>query len=99
MTNAQLMTALAKLLNANVPAKRKTKKQAKPAKPTGDEFIAALMEACAKLGFADAKPRENVLTYDRWLELGRKVRKGEKSIVVAGRKSGLFHISQTDVTG
>lgn len=31
----------------------------------------------------DIRPRENVFTYNAWLELGRQVRRGEKGIKVA----------------
>lgn len=45
-------------------------------------------------GYKDVKPRVNVLTYDKWIENGRRVRKGEKSIKVGA--FSLFHQSQTD---
>ncbi len=104
MTNAQIAQVTAAVIAALAikPTKAATKRTTKPvksARPTKDQFLAALIAACAKQGFADPQPNVNVLTYDRWIAQGRKVRAGEKSIVVSGRKSGLFYISQTDVIG
>ena len=65
---------------------------------------AAAIEAFTKAGFADVKPRVNVLTYGKvkadgtktgWLAQGRKVKKGEKAIRVG--PFALFHESQTEV--
>lgn len=106
MTQSQVLKALlanpavlAQLLTGAKPSKKaaKTKKQAKPARPTGDQFVGALIVAVkAQLGDnIDVQPRVNVLTYDKWVEAGRKVVPGQKSIVVAGRKTGLFHVTQT----
>lgn len=55
---------------------------------------ALVVEAFTKAGYADVQPRVNVLTYDKWLEKGRRVRKGEKSIRVGN--FALFHLDQTD---
>ena len=47
-------------------------------------------------------PYETILTYGGrvgkvgWLEKGRQVKEGEHSIKVDGRKTGLFHLSQTE---
>ena len=108
MTQTQVLKALlanpailAQLLaNAKPSVKaRKAKKRTADVKPTGDQFVGAMILACkAQFGAdCDVQPRVNVLTYDRWTALGRKVVPGSKSIVVDGRKTGLFHISQTDV--
>lgn len=97
MTNAQMnaiVKALAVAMNGNKAPKKAAK--VKVSRPTGDEFIVALKAACVKLGFADPQPNVNILTYDKWLAAGRRVRKGEKSIRVSGKKSALFHVSQTD---
>jgi hypothetical protein len=64
----------------------------------------AQRDASIRMGFArrgikdvvllnrtDPKAEFNVKPFRAWLELGRQVRKGERSI------KGLFHISQTDV--
>ena len=107
MTQAQVVKALlanpallAQLLgNAKPSKKAKAKKRTADVKPTGDQFVGAMILACkAQFGAdCDVQPRVNVLTWDKWDALGRRVIPGSKSIVVAGRKTGLFHISQTDV--
>ncbi|HEV2697937.1 MAG TPA: hypothetical protein VGU90_08085, partial [Terriglobales bacterium] len=43
------------------------------------------------------EPRFNVLTYKKWLEKGRRVKKGEKGFSVGPFK--LFHEDQTEVNG
>ncbi len=95
MTNAQLLTELVRALQGNKAKAKPAKKAQKSVKPTKDEFLTGLVKAAEKRGYANPQPNVNILTYDRWLEKGRRVRKGEKSIVVAGRKSALFHESQT----
>lgn len=45
-------------------------------------------------GYKDVQPRVNVMTYDKWIENGRRVRKGEKSTKCGSWP--LFHLSQTD---
>lgn len=63
-------------------------------------------------GIVDAKPGENVLTFNAWIAKGRAVRKGEKALcklVVFFSREGkegetvkrmttaaVFHVSQTD---
>jgi antirestriction protein ArdC len=44
-------------------------------------------------GYKDVQPRINVMTYNKWIENGRRVKKGEKSI--KGGSFPLFHIDQT----
>lgn len=47
-------------------------------------------------GYKDVRPRETVLTYDKWIELkARRVRKGEKGLRVG--PFNLFHESQTEL--
>src|SRR5947209_2382250 len=48
-----------------------------------------VIKAFRRAGFADAQPRLNIMTYRRWLEQGRKVKAGEKSIAV--KQFRLFH--------
>lgn len=45
-------------------------------------------------GYKDVQPRVNVMTYDKWIENGRRVRKGEKSVKCGSWP--LFHLDQTD---
>lgn len=54
---------------------------------------ATLVSFTAK-GYKDVQPRINVMTYDKWIENGRRVRKGEKSVKCGSWP--LFHLDQTD---
>lgn len=55
---------------------------------------AECVAAFTKAGYKDVQPRINVLTYDKWVQSGRLVRKGEKSVKVG--PFSLFHLTQTD---
>jgi hypothetical protein len=48
-------------------------------------------------GYKVVEPRFNVLTYKKWLEKGRRVKKGEKGFSVGRFK--LFHEDQTEANG
>ncbi len=52
------------------------------------------VQAFTTAGYTDVQPRVNVLTYGKWEEQGRRVRKGEKSVRVGN--FALVHITQTD---
>lgn len=87
---------LAKALGIQVPKGKRTAKKAVKSEPTlsrKEAYEAAVLKGMRrKLGQeADIQLRVNVLPFKKWLENGRVVRKGEKSV------RGLFHISQTDV--
>ena len=92
-------------VNRKKPAKGKNaKRRAKGQKASDAEIEASRLrnndlvtEAFTKAGYSDVQPRVNVLTYDKWVEAGRRVRKGEKSVRVGN--FALFHITQTDVIG
>ena len=67
-----------------------------------------IINAFTKAGFKDVvlfdrtrllveQPTVTVLTYDRWLELGRKVRPGEHAVKVKGYFLRLFHKTQTEI--
>lgn len=91
-------------VNRKRPAKGKNAKRTKgkgQAKASEAEIEASRLrnnelvtDAFTKAGFTDVQPRINVLTYDKWVEQGRRVRKGEKSTRVGN--FNLFHVSQTD---
>lgn len=89
-------------VNRKRPAKGKNAKRAKAKTKASEAEIEAsrlrnnelVMEAFTKAGFTDVQPRINVLTYDKWVEQGRRVRKGEKSIRVGN--FNLFHADQCD---
>ena len=53
------------------------------------------VKAFKKAGFGSVTPHKDVMTYNRWLANGRKVKAGESSIRVKNLR--LFHISQTEV--
>jgi hypothetical protein len=52
------------------------------------------VKAFKRAGIENVRPREDVLTYNRWIEAGRRVRPGEASVKVKNLR--LFHVSQTD---
>ena len=60
-----------------------------------DDVDAVVVRAFKKKGYEeqDIRPRENTLTYRRWIELGRKVKPGEHAVKC--RNLRLFHVSQT----
>lgn len=64
----------------------KAKNRAKTDAETVKNFTAA--------GYKDVQPRVNVMTYNKWIENGRRVRKGEKSVKCGSFP--LFHVLQTD---
>lgn len=50
-----------------------------------------------KAGYGEVKPRQDVMTYNRWLAAGYRVRPGEKATKV--RQFRLFHKSQVEFVG
>lgn len=66
-------------------------------KPKEEKRIEELVvEAFAELGYEreKIKPYENVLTFQRWKDFKRHVKKGEKGVRVG--RNYLFHIDQTE---
>lgn len=68
----------------------------------------AIAKAFEKAGYKDIvlmdttkllpqQPNVTILTYNKWLELGRKVKPGEHSVKVRGYHIRLFHKSQTEI--
>jgi len=53
----------------------------------------AVLRTFKRQGFTDIQPRKNVLTFNRWRDLGRRPVEGSKSLKVNGLR--LFHITQT----
>lgn len=45
-------------------------------------------------GYEDVQPRVNVMTYNKWVEAGRRVKKGAKAIKCGNFP--LFHLDQTE---
>lgn len=100
--SGMIAEAVAKALADAKPAK-KAKGKGKPGrKPMTDEEKAAnrakiekeTVAAFKKAGYDDVKPRENVMTYNKWIEAGRRVKKGEKSVKCGSFP--LFHLDQTE---
>lgn len=93
--------AVAAAVAANKPAK-KAKGEKKERQPLTEEqkaerrakVDAQTVEAFTAKGYKDVQPRINVMTYDKWIENGRRVRKGEKSVKCGSWP--LFHLDQTD---
>jgi hypothetical protein len=57
----------------------------------------AVVRAFKRAGINDAKPRENVMTYNKWMAEGFKVKPGEKAVKV--KQFRLFHKSQVEFVG
>src|ERR1700730_2736587 len=75
-------------------AAMKGQQQAKPAaNGVSAKDDLAVLRIFKKQGFKDVQPRVNVLTFNKWLELGRRPAEGSKGLKVANLR--LFHISQT----
>lgn len=55
---------------------------------------AQTVAAFEKLGYKNVVPRENVRTFNKWIENGRRVKKGEKSVKCGSWP--LFHFDQTE---
>jgi hypothetical protein len=81
---------------AEAIAAHEKNKQAQTKTDTTDQMNALCIKAFKKAGYnaADIKPRENIKTYNLWIEAGRKVKQGEKSIKVKCLR--LFHLNQTE---
>lgn len=106
MTNTQLATAIAAALAAATQkSQSKTTKKAKGQKRVKltDEQKAvnakANAEAAVKMfeeaGFKNCVAHETIKTYDKWVESGRRVKKGEKALRTP-KGVALFHLDQTD---
>ena len=72
----------------------KAPKAATTPKATPDQTDAAVAKAFKKAGYASVTPRVDVMTYNRWLAEGRKVKAWEKSIKI--NQFRLFHKLQTE---
>jgi hypothetical protein len=60
-----------------------------------DQIEALTIRAFKKAGFgSDVVPRVDVMTYNKWLEAGFKVKTGEKAVKV--KQFRLFHKSQVE---
>jgi hypothetical protein len=87
---AEIAVLEASLLTEN---DRRERERAARRKANDEECIRVFKAA----GYKAVEPRFNVLTYKKWLEKGRRVKKGEKGLSVGPFK--LFHKDQTEVNG
>jgi hypothetical protein len=95
--------AVAAALEAQKASKKAKGRGEKPGrKPLTDEQkaanrqktdVATVTNFTAK-GYKDVQPRVNVMTYNKWIENGRRVKKGEKATVCGS--FALFHKEQTE---
>ncbi len=69
-------------------------KESEARRKANDEECIRVFKAA---GFKVVEPRFNVLTYKKWLEKGRRVKKGEKGFSIGPFK--LFHEDQTEGNG
>ena len=108
MTQAQVIAAAVAAalgqMGSKAPATRRTKKaKGQPRQKLTDEQravnAAVNAEVAVKLfqdaGYENCVAHETIKTYDKWVESGRRVRKGEKALRTP-KGMALFHLSQTD---
>ena len=76
------------------PERPQSFKESEARRKANDEECIRVFNAA---GYKVVEPRFNVLTYKKWLEKGRRVKKGEKGFSVGPFK--LFHEDQTEVHG
>jgi len=101
MSKEELVALIAAAVAAAKPTK-KAKGEKPGRKPLTDEQKqanrdktdqATLANFKAK-GYTDVQPRINVMTYNKWIENGRRVKKGEKATICGS--FALFHVEQTE---
>lgn len=104
LTPETLQQAIATAVAAALAAKatKKAKGAKKGRQPLTEEQKAAnrlkveaeTVKAFKAAGYKDVQPRVTVMTYNRWIENGRRVKKGEKSVKCGSFP--LFHLDQTE---
>lgn len=104
--NAEMIQAIAAAVAAANPPKKARGKSAKGAKPGRQKLTdeqkavnatqnAAVAEKLfSDAGFKNCVAHETIRTYDKWVEAGRRVMKGQKSLRTP-KGMALFHVSQT----
>ncbi len=98
---ADLVKMIADAIAASKPA-RKAKGAKTARKPlteeqkqaNRDKTDVATFENFTAKGYKDVQPRINVMTYNKWIENGRRVKKGEKATICGS--FALFHVAQTE---
>jgi malic enzyme len=103
--NAEMIAAIAAAVKAATPAK-KAKGKGKKAGParqklTDEQKAANAVQNAAvaeKLfqdaGYENCVAHETIRTYDKWLEVGRRVNKGQKALRTP-KGMALFHLDMT----
>jgi hypothetical protein len=81
-------------LRLSQPKQPQSFKESETRRKANDQECIRVFKAA---GYKVVEPRFNVLTYKKWLEKGRRVKKGEKGFPVGPFK--LFHEDQTEVNG
>jgi hypothetical protein len=82
-------TKAGKTVKAGKPPLTEEEKQAKR-----DLLDAATFANFKAKGYVDIQPRINVKTFNRWIESGRRVKRGEKATICGSFP--LFHVAQTE---
>jgi hypothetical protein len=104
---AQAVAAAVAALNGKQPAKkakgRRGRGRGQRVNLTDEQKTANAAEnakvaeaAFEKAGFKDNRANVTIKTYKGWMEAGRKVKPGEKSLKHPTKGYPLFHVSQTD---
>ena len=93
---AELSPSFLEALDQSKPGGKPTKAAAKAAKIAVEKltFDSLIIAEFTRRGFADIRLRENVLTWRRWIEQGRIVKRGEKAVHAGPLR--LYHASQTE---
>ena len=104
MSKEELVALIAAAVAAATPAKKaKGAKGDKPARKlkteeekqtSRDKTDQATLANFKAKGYHDVQPRINIMTYNKWIEHGRRVKKGEKSTICGS--FALFHVAQTE---
>ena len=98
-----LQEIIAEAVAARMAAEKAAQKSADSGK-----IDTTIIRAFEKKGFKDIvlfdrtktlaqQPEVTVLTYQKWMELGRRVKEGEHSLRIKGYRVRLFHKSQTRI--
>jgi len=107
VSKAELAEAIAQAVALAMAAQptKKAKGKAKTAQPgkpplteehkqaKRDLLDAATVANFEAKGYVDIQPRVNIKTYNKWIESGRMVKKGEKATICGSFP--LFHVAQT----
>lgn len=101
MTKEELVALIAAAVAAAKPTKTakgekapKKLKTEEEKQASRDKTDAATLANFKAKGYQDVQPRINVKTFNKWIEVGRRVKRGEKSTICGS--FALFHVEQTE---